>query len=792
MMNNTIRPLFSQLGILTLTFLITFSCFGSDLCRNENKEGWAWASSLNYKTKDGSFINFEPIHSRLSSRHNTIQQQLKSSDKGPSRNVIVAELNFVLEPDKGGTPELVENLDSIAQQIKIDIPLSNHIFVSGKDKPNFNAKFVQSFTELERAAESDNKWKRYTFTPFQIALELKDSPHIPTKERIEQSQSNDSTAQSSRSATDNAAPHKKTRQKSAKKGAKPSKESLEQNQSSASQSDITESLSALTSEEVDDVAGIATNSTAQPTKKNQPAVKNSEPTEALDEPRGRTGNDQDLLSNFIFIHPERTHFTYCESMVQRLLQRYSGIKKQDLPIKALLAEAWLKTKKEPSGPLQLWHRARYQRPICTLAERQQEWFRETDKPWPPHQKNDAKAQPETENAFFSNIYDSEQKLFYYLDYVTSFTEEYAYLISLMDRIEQWFEESGQEARHLLNFLMDYSAPYDAELIKAIKNAQAKPINQNASSHKIMKDVQNFIESIHTLQEKFGHDTYRLNKLEEYAEVVRATLQDLRSTKFVLPMGYKLAIGSAWFKKNKDDIKAMDDQTFKNELFRQRTNMARADLASDHIKRVLEWSKKDAFFKALRSAREFAEDELLVNFSLLAREILRKNPGKRIAAVVLNLHSTFDACFGCGPDLARESLRMDSFGGYFARIAQKINGALGGTPFFRIVYSCKKVRDDIQCCGCKFADKTQVEPVWSKPDKIAFYQHHFEKPSNLIDLSDFVSPQAHTVHRDATKGKDLNNNDDDDDNDDDEKPRTDKRREEKKPRETTPLLSGDKK
>lgn len=153
-----------------LFFGLFFQSIYNSQCRNEQDEGWAWASSLRYTVNGEEVLDFEPIHQVLRTRHNALKDLL--DEKG---NLCVAQLNFVLEStEENGSTILIDNATEIAQDLAIGIPLEKHVFLSGYDKPSVTDGLVKRTFCTDRELESNKslKEKKLKLRAFQAIQEI--------------------------------------------------------------------------------------------------------------------------------------------------------------------------------------------------------------------------------------------------------------------------------------------------------------------------------------------------------------------------------------------------------------------------------------------------------------------------------------------------------------------------------------------------------------------------------------------------------------------------------------------
>jgi len=452
------------------------------------------------------------------------------------------------------------------------------------------------------------------------------------------------------------------------------------------------------------------------------------------------------IADYIIIHPCKPYFTDIGANIERLLQRYSGIPVNKLSVKAALAREWVAIHQMP--PVQASRMNRFLATIrrtsvmrqTDVTQQENAWFDKANQQWPSHEK----ARQETENVFFTNTGDSEQKLFYYLDLITAYSEYFSQLELIMDRMEKWYESSGIHKARLVRCIMQYCDASPSIRMIAADASHDAPQGETWST--IRENVNTILLFCADEMKRIGLQNYRLNRLKEYAQKL-------------VDMGDVLAEG------REDEVlglrkellaqykASLSESDFIQSLRAHRMKQNNPDL---HAQKIYEYLMPKNLFKALKSEREFKTDPVVVGFNALITEILQNNPDVRIHSVALNIHSTNDICFGCAPDLARESHRGDSFAAYFIKSAQEQNKFYGRGDkeiFFRCIYSCSTIREAARCQRCTFNQRPQVDPSWEKPSQIAFYQHYLhskvDKKSGIRSPHDVIQQEKTILSASST-------------------------------------------
>ena len=118
------------------------------------------------------------------------------------------------------------------------------------------------------------------------------------------------------------------------------------------------------------------------------------------------------------------------------------------------------------------------------------------------------------------------------------------------------------------------------------------------------------------------------------------------------------------------------------------------LELENLKEIFESDtrSKDKDKEVLEQAQEIlsmpAEDWLEEFFKTLYEQ----SPSDVVLGITLHLHSRFDICEGCAPDLALESIRLDGFVSQLKSFVKTRNGYVSREfsttePFFRLITSC---------------------------------------------------------------------------------------------------------
>jgi hypothetical protein len=678
-----------------LFFGLFFQSIYNSQCRNEQDEGWAWASSLRYTVNGEEVLDFEPIHQVLRTRHNALKDLL--DEKG---NLCVAQLNFVLEStEENGSTILIDNATEIAQDLAIGIPLEKHVFLSGYDKPSVTDGLVKRTFCTDRELESNKslKEKKLKLRAFQAIQEIVRAKAEPQLE----------------------------------------------------------------------------------------------------------------IADPIIIHPNKPYFLDLAAVVERLIERYRGVPEAELPLKARLALQWAtlreknKTQEGFKGRLlrSRLFRSTYQK---KLRQRINEWYAEADEPFPRHYSSDSysssssteeshRATPESSSLFFTNNADSEQRLFYYLDHITSLVDEFETLSKIIDDIRLWYEASGTHKTRLICNMLDLGDTKTRdhekngplmEAVNACKGSDSTSSHDETALHKRLKTLS---ERCSILKKKHGSIPFRLGKLEEYLQNVHDGFEALLRGKETNHLGLRSKMIPK-MDKDKQTLSQVSEESFQRTQQQVRIKNNKMKLFEQDI--IDSCEAKEIFASLLKEA-EFEVDDEITYFIMLAQECLERNPHMRIAAVVLNIHSTNDICYSCAPDLARESVRSDSFAEFFMNKAHEINleKKRGGTrPFFRVVYSCSTIRSDIRCQRCVVDTKKKNDPRWERPSAVAFYQHYF--PQSVQEAS-----TSHTIIKEDLVSKRGNPSSkapktDDDDNPDEAFMGKEKKKHKKKRKDQEPLIPRD--
>ncbi len=486
-------------------------------------------------------------------------------------------------------------------------------------------------------------------------------------------------------------------------------------------------------------------------------------------------NDTKLvLDDPIIIHPSKPFFLDLEFVAARLVDRYKGIPEAELPLKAKLAMQWVALHRKDTVSFgQRLLNSRFIRSYQShkTAQRINEWYRNANVLFPIHLSASASSientgKPESTNFFFTNNTDSEQRLFFYLDQITSYVDEYEILKRIIEDIRDWYDISGTHKARLVSILMNYcdTKVRDHEKMSPLADALESCPEFDPKSQLVMRKIGTDLKelSVRCSKLKKARETphFRLLKLEEYIQIVQTGFDNLLEITEASGLGLKSTLVKK-IEKEKQTLAKENETFFRLALRQHRTkNNTMKFFENDFI----EGAKKDHLFESLLAESEFIIDEEITMFMELAQACLDKHPNMRIAAVVLNIHSTFDICYSCAPDLARESVRKDSFAEYFIRTAEKINykkGRGAGKPFFRVVYSCSNVRSEVRCSSCQYDTKKEENPLWGRPSTLAFYQHYIENSLQEEPTVRRIEKDPSDLAAKLSTGKALNSDDDPD-------------------------------